>query len=419
MGKTFVQKILSKKLGKEVEPGKIYIFPTDWVFAQDGTGPLAIKVFQELQIKEVSNPSRVIFFLDHASPPPRSELANSHKLIREFCARIGCLIGEEGDGVCHQIMVERYSAPGQIIVGADSHTCTSGALSAFATGMGSTDIGVAIALGKVWMKVPFSFNIQLKGKLKERVTAKDIILHLIGKLGASGATYKALEFTGEGTRNLSMDDRLTISNMAVECGAKTGIFPSDEITREYLTSMGRENDFQEISYDTDAPYEKEVFINIEEVEPMVSLPHSVDNVSKVKEVKNLKIDQVFIGTCTGGRLSDFMKAAEILEGKKVKSRLLIAPGSRKVFLEGEKEGVWKILIEAGGILLPPGCGPCVGIHQGVLADGEVCLSSANRNFKGRMGNPKGAIYLASPITCAASALTGYLTDPREAGLEDY
>ncbi len=413
MGKTLVQKILSEKLGKEVEAGKIYIFPTDWVFAQDGTGPLAIKVFRELQIEKAFNPSRVVFFLDHASPPPRSELANSHKLIREFCGKIGCLIGEEGDGVCHQIMVEKYSAPGQIIVGADSHTCTSGALSAFATGMGSTDIGVAIALGKVWMKVPSSLNIHLEGRLKEKVTAKDVILYLIGALGASGATYKALEFTGEGVKSLSMDDRLTISNMAVECGAKTGLFPSDEITREYLISMGRENDFREISCAVDAPYEKKVDINLEEVEPMVSLPHSVDNVFKVKEVKNLKIDQVFIGTCTGGRLSDFTKAAWILKGKKVKSRLLIAPGSRKIFLEGEKERVWKTLIEAGGILLPPGCGPCVGIHQGVLADGEACLSSANRNFKGRMGNPEGAIYLASPITCAASALTGYLTDPRE------
>ena len=413
MGKTFAQKILSKKLGEAVEPGKIYVFPVDWVFAQDGTGPLAIKVFQELEINKVFNPSRVIFFLDHASPPPRSELANTHKLIREFALHTGCLLSEEGEGVCHQIMVEKYSSPGEVIVGADSHTCTSGALCSFATGMGSTDIGVAIAFGRVWMKIPFSFNIHIKGKLKEKVSAKDVILYLIGKLGASGATYKSLEFTGEGVKNLTMDDRFTISNMAVECGAKAGIFPSDETTREYLRKMGRENDFQEISYDINASYEKKITINLEEIEPMVSLPHTVDNISKVKEVKHLKVNQVFIGTCTGGRLSDFRKSAEILKGKKVKSRLILVPASRKVFLEGEKEGIWNILVEAGGILLPPGCGPCVGIHQGVLADGEVCVSSANRNFKGRMGNPSGFIYLASPATCAASALTGYLTDPRE------
>jgi len=413
MGKTLTEKILSQKIQEEVEIGRIYIFPVDWVFAQDGTGPLAIKVFEELGISLLSSPSRTLFFLDHASPPPRSELANSHVLIREFGKKFGAKIYEEGEGICHQLMVENHASPGEVIVGADSHTCTSGALTAFATGMGSTDIAVAMALGKVWMKVPPSIKVILKNSLNSRVMAKDLILHIIGALGANGATYRVLEFSGEGLKTLNMEDRFTIANMCVEAGAKTGLFPADEVTKEFLEKMGRGEKYIHLFPDENAIYEKEIIVDLSEIEPMVALPHSVDNVRRVKEVEGLKVDQVFIGTCTGGRLSDFKIACEILKGKKVKSRLIIGPASRRIFLEGIREGVWEILVEAGGVVIPPGCGPCVGIHQGVLADGEVCVSSANRNFRGRMGNPQGLIYLASPATCAATALTGYLTDPRE------
>ena len=413
MGKTLTEKILSQKIQEEVEIGRIYIFPVDWVFAQDGTGPLAIKVFEELGISLLSSPSRTLFFLDHASPPPRSELANSHVLIREFGKKFGAKIYEEGEGICHQLMVENHASPGEVIVGADSHTCTSGALTAFATGMGSTDIAVAMALGKVWMKVPPSIKVILKNSLNSRVMAKDLILHIIGALGAYGATYRVLEFSGESLKTLNMEDRFTIANMCVEAGAKTGLFPADEVTKEFLEKMGRGEKYIRLFPDENAIYEREIIVDLSEIEPMVALPHSVDNVRRVKEVEGLKVDQVFIGTCTGGRLSDFKIACEILKGKKVKSRLIIGPASRRIFLEGIREGVWEILVEAGGVVIPPGCGPCVGIHQGVLADGEVCVSSANRNFRGRMGNPQGLIYLASPATCAATALTGYLTDPRE------
>ncbi len=413
MGKTLTEKILSQKLGEEVEEGRIYIFPVDWVFAQDGTGPLAIDVFEDIGFTRIFNPSRTIFFLDHASPPPRSELANAHQKIREFARRLGAVLGEEGEGVCHQLMIERFVSPGELVVGADSHTCTAGALASFATGMGSTDIAVAMGRGKVWMKVPSTIRVNFEGFLPPRVMGKDVILEIIGKLTSRGATYKVLEFGGEGLGNLGMEDRFTIANMCVEAGAKTGIFPADEITRRFLEDRGRGDRFLTLFPDKDAEYEKELTLDLGEIEPLVSLPHQVDRVKKVKEVGRVKVDQVVIGTCTGGRLDDFRKAREILCGKKVKTRLLLVPASREVYLKGMKEGIWETLVEAGGIVLPPGCGPCVGIHQGVLGDGEVCVSSANRNFKGRMGNPKGYIYLASPFTCAATALTGFITDPRE------
>ncbi len=411
MGQTLAEKILSLKLGKEVKSGEIHIFPVDWVFVQDGTGPLALKVLENLGKAKLKKPEKTLIFLDHASPPPRSELANSHKFLREFAKKAGAILSEEGEGICHQIMVEKYASPGEIIVGADSHTCTSGALCSFATGMGSTDIAVSMALGKTWLKVPPSIKVEMEGEIPKGVMGKDIILEIIRILGAEGATYKALEFTSK--KELDMETRFTLCNMAVEAGAKTGIFGSDRVTQEYLLKTSRGEKFQELQGDEDAIYEKTIYLKLDTLQPLISLPHRVDNVVPVKEKENLRVDLVFIGTCTGGRLSDFKIAAEILKGKRVKVRLILAPASRKVYQEGIKQGLWEVLLEAGGIILPPGCGPCVGIHQGVLADGENCLSTANRNFKGRMGNPHAFIYLASPATCAASALTGYLTDPRE------
>jgi len=412
MDKSIIQKIISKHIGRNVSTGEIVICPCDWVIAQDGTGPLSIDEFLSLNPEKVVNPEKVIFFIDHASPSPKFELSNSQKKIRDFAQNFKVSVSDIGEGICHQLLVEKYISPGEILIGADSHTCTSAALGAFASGFGSTDIGMAMYTGKIWLKVPESFKVELTGKLKDYSTGKDIILTLIGQIGVEGATYKALEFSGD-IENLSMEDRLTISNMAVECGAKTGIFPSDEITKEYLIKQGRGEKFTEIKPDKDALYEKTIKIELDKIEPVVSLPHQVENVKRVKEVEGIKINQVFIGTCTNGRLKDLRLARNILKGKKAKTRLIIGPASKKIYKEAIKEGIISDLIESGAVIIPPGCGPCVGIHQGVLADGEKCLSTANRNFKGRMGNPNSEIILASPLTAAATAITGVITDPRK------
>ncbi len=414
MGKTIAEKILSEHAGKDVRPGELVVAKVDLAFAQDGTGPLAIRQWERLGVGKVFDPERVWFFFDHAAPPPRKELANDHAFMRAFGERTGAKISEVGEGVCHQIVAERLAKPGMLIVGADSHTCTAGALGAFATGVGSTDAAVAMALGKTWFRVPETFLIKLKGKFQPGVYAKDFILRFIGDIGADGATYKALEFAGE-LENLDMESRLTIANMAIEAGAKTGLFPTDEITKEWLRKHGREEDFKEIKSDPDAEYERVFEYNLGKLEPVVSAPHTVDNVHPAKELGNVKVNQVYIGTCTNGRLSDLKVAAEILKGKRVAPwvRLIVVPASRRVWLEAQLEGVLQTLFEAGALILAPGCGPCVGVHEGVLADGEVVLSTQNRNFKGRMGNPNAFIYLGSPATAAASALRGYITDPRE------
>jgi 3-isopropylmalate/(R)-2-methylmalate dehydratase large subunit len=328
---------------------------------------------------------------------------------------MGCLKYDVGSGVCHQIVAEALAKPGDVVVGSDSHTVTAGALGAFATGMGSSDVAIVFALGKTWLRVPESIKINITGKFGASVGAKDLVLYLIGSIGADGATYKALEFGGEGLTNLTMSDRFTVANMAVEAGAKVGLFPTDRITQEYLKAQGREKDFQPLEADKDAIYEKTIDIDLGAIEPMVAKPHQVDNVARARELKGTKIEQVFIGTCTNGRREDLAIAAGILKGKKrhPDTRLIVAPASPKVLLEAIGAGYIKTLLEAGAIILPPGCGACLGLHQGVLADGESCLSTANRNFKGRMGNPEAFIYLSSPATAAASAIAGEITDPGE------
>jgi 3-isopropylmalate/(R)-2-methylmalate dehydratase large subunit len=320
-----------------------------------------------------------------------------------------------GNGISHNVVSEYYASPGDVIVGADSHTCTNGAMAAFATGFGSTDVAVAIALGYTWMRVPESWKVFVKGQFPEGVYSKDFMLHFIGKIKADGANYRAIEFTGPAMESLSMAGRFTISNMAVECGAKVGLFYSDEVTKKFLDEMGRPNDYIPLSADPDAKYERFLEFDVSSLEPMIACPHFVDNVKPVREIESVKVDQVFIGTSTNGRLEDFQIAAKILKGKKVapNTRLILTPGSRKVLLDGISDGTFKILAESGGVITGPGCGACVGIHEGVLADGEVCLSTQNRNFKGRMGNPEAFIYLASPATAAATAITGRITDPRE------
>ncbi len=415
MGKTIAEKIIGKHAEKDVKPDEIVIAKVDVAMVQDGTGPLAVQELEKLNLVKVFDPKNSILFIDHAAPSPRKELSNAHKILRKFAKKTGAYLSEVGEGVCHQRLIEDWVKPGDLVVGADSHTCTSGALGAFATGMGSTDVALAFALGKVWLRVPRTYRFIINGKLKDGVFAKDLILYIIGKIGADGATYKAMEFEGELIEQMDMEERFTITNMAVEAGAKTGLIRTDNHTREYLKTQGREDDYQEIYPDPDAEYEKTFEIKARDIEPQVAFPHSVDNTKPVKEAEGIKVNQVFIGTCTNGRLSDLRIAAKILKNKRVANgvRLVVIPASRKVYLDALKEGLIETFVQAGGAVLAPGCGPCVGVHEGVLGDEEVVLSTQNRNFKGRMGNPKGFIYLASPATAAASAIKGKITDPRE------
>jgi 3-isopropylmalate/(R)-2-methylmalate dehydratase large subunit len=313
------------------------------------------------------------------------------------------------------VIAESFAGPGDIINGADSHTVSAGARGAFATGMGSTDVAIALALGKTWFRVPSSIRVSVGGRLQAGVSAKDLILQLIGSMGADGGTYASMEFCGDGVDAMSISERLTIANMVVEAGAKVGLFPADDTTREYLDSRGRDYRFRPLGAEAGAVYERVVEIDASQVEPMVAKPHAVDNGAPVAEVGGTKVHQVFIGTCTNGRLDDLEVAAAILKGRHChrETRLLVTPASREVLLEAIKAGYMQTLIEAGAVVLPPGCAGCVGVHQGILGDGEVCLSTANRNFKGRMGNPESSIFLGSPATAAASALRGEITDPRE------
>jgi 3-isopropylmalate/(R)-2-methylmalate dehydratase large subunit len=415
LGKTIAEKIISSHAGRDVKPNDITVVDVDVVMAQDGTGPLTVSQLKKMGFDKVRNPEKSIFFIDHASPSPRKELSNSHTVLREYAGNAGMVLSEVGEGVCHQILVESFVSPGDIVIGADSHTCTSGAIAAFATGMGSTDIAVGFALAKTWLMVPPTIKVNFNNNMAKGVYAKDLIIHLIGKITAEGATYKALEFSGSLSRKMTIEDRLTISNMAVEAGAKAGIFESDEITKEYLNSIGRSGLYREICADDDAVYEDTIDIDCSELEPMISKPHTVDNVSPVSMMKKVKVNQVLIGTCTNGRLSDLKVAADILKGRKVAGgvRLLVVPASRKIYLDALKSGIIQTLVESGAVVESPGCGPCVGVHQGALADNEVCLSTQNRNFKGRMGNPDSFIYLSSPATAAYSAVKGYIADVRE------
>lgn len=409
MGLTLAQKILSNHSDHEVQFNELVVANVDVCATQDGTGPLAIKEFKKLG-KKLFNPQRTILFIDHAAPSPRKELSNAHNIIRDFAKEYGAVLSDIGCGVCHQRLIEEYVNPGEILVGADSHTCTSGALGAFATGMGSTDIAVSMAFGKTWFKVPSSFKIEVNGEFAPNVTSKDLMLYLIGLIGADGATYKALEFCGETIKNMSMSQRFTLANMAVEAGAKVGLFETDEKTREFLAERGRADKYKEIKIDEDAVYEKVIKIDASLIVPMVACPHTVDNVKSANELNNIKVDQVFVGTCTNGRMEDMRVVANVLKGKKVAPnvRMIIAPASKDIYVQCAKEGLLEIFLEAGASLIPAGCGPCVGVHGGILGDGEVCLATQNRNFQGRMGNTEGFIYLSSPYTAAKSAIAGYI-----------
>jgi len=419
MKQTLAQKIISQHCKRAVEPGELVIVPIDLALAQDGTGPLAIQQIKELGLKDLFDPGRVIFFIDHSAPSPRKELSDAHRLLRAFARESGALLYDVGAGVCHQMMVEDFVRPGDILIGADSHTCTSGALCAFSTGMGSTDVAVGMALGKTWLRVPETLRIDADGTLPPWVFAKDLILYIIGKIGADGANYQVLEFGGGCIEKMPMSERFVLTNMAVEAGAKTGLIASDEECFNYLKSRGRSGDYKEIYPDPDARYIRRIHINAEDLSPMIACPHRVDNVCPVENVEGKRIDQVYIGTCTNGRLDDLRIVRMILKGKQIAkgTRLIVVPASKDIFLKAIDEGIIRDLIESGAVVLAPGCGPCVGIHEGILGESEVCLSTQNRNFLGRMGNPKGFIYLASPATAAYSAIKCFIADPREVVIE--
>jgi 3-isopropylmalate/(R)-2-methylmalate dehydratase large subunit len=387
----------------------------DLAYTQDGTGPLAVRKLQEMGIERVYNPDRTIFFFDHASPSPRAELSNDHAFMREYAQKCGARVSDVGMGISHQVSAEAYVRPGHVVIGADSHTCTGGALGAFATGVGSTDAAAAIGLGKIWLRVPETIRVIVEGKLPTGIYGKDIILTLIGKIGAAGATYKALEFGGDAIENLQMAGRLTIANMAVEAGAKVGLFPSDEITRKWLECMGRAGDFRTLTPDPDAAYEKTVKILASDLKPMIACPHQVDNTRPIDQIGEIKVNQVFLGTSCNGRLEDLHIAAKILKGRTIRpnTRMIVTPASRLVYREALKDGTLETFVESGALVTPPGCGGCVGLHEGVLGDGEVCLATQPRNFQGRMGSPKSFIYLGSPAVAAATAIEGRIADPRK------
>jgi len=413
MAKTLAEKILSEKTGRDLSAGDTAVTAVDVVLAHEGTGPLAVDQFEALGKTQLATTG--LLFSDHAAPAPRKELADVQRRLRAFAEEAGGEFHSPGAGICHQLVAEEWAAPGMVVIGADSHTCSAGALGAFATGMGSTDVGVALAFGETWLRVPETIRVEFTGRLPNGVYAKDLILETIGRLGADGAIYKALEFGGAVVRGLALEGRLTLANMAVEAGAKTGLCAADPVTRAYLEGQGRGAEYAPLAPDRGARYEQVLEIDVSSLSPRVALPHFVDNVYPIEQVDQVAIDQVFLGTCTNGRLSDLQTAADILRGREIAPglRLLIGPASRTVYKQALEEGLIDIFLDAGGVMLPPGCGPCVGVHQGVLADGERCLSTMNRNFQGRMGNPEAEIFLASPATAAATALSGRISDPRE------
>lgn len=415
MGQTIAEKILSSHSRKKVKAGDLVIADVDFAFAQDGTAPLVIKTIRNMGAKRIAHPRRTAFVIDHSAPSPNVGVSTLHRLMRDFAKEYKITLYDIGCGVCHQVIPEGGNVTcGDLVVGADSHTCTYGALNVFATGLGSTDIAASMISGKLWFKVPESIKIIIKGKIPKGVYAKDVILYITGELTADGATYKSVEFTGEAIRRLSMEGRFTIANMAVEMGAKVGMMVADEKTLKWLKEHPSGKRPKPVKADRDAHYSETFEFDISNLEPQVAKPHRVDNVSPVSKIRGVRIDVAFLGTCTNGRLEDLKIAAKILRSKKIHKnvRFIIAPASKEIYLEALREGIIETFIKAGAAVVAPGCGPCVGTHEGVPADGENVISTANRNFKGRMGNPKAFIYLASPATVAASALEGKIADPR-------
>lgn len=422
MGMTMTQKILADHAGvKEVHAGELIEANVDIVMANDITGPMALPIFKKMANK-VFDKDKVVLVPDHFTPNKDIKSAENSKAIREFSREQGLTHHmEQGKcGVEHAILPESgIVVAGDAVIGADSHTCTYGAIGAFSTGVGTTDIATGMATGQLWFKVPSAIKFNLHGKLPKYVSGKDVILHIIGRIGVDGALYKSMEFTGEGVKELSMADRFTICNMAIEAGAKNGIFPVDEAAIEYLDKHAK-RDYKIYEADSDAEYEEVVDVDLSAIRPTVAFPHLPGNAKTVDEIEamdKIYIDQVVIGSCTNGRMEDLRKAAAILKGKKVADnvRVMVVPATQKIYLQCILEGILETFVEAGCAVNTPSCGPCMGGHMGVLAKGEKCVSTTNRNFVGRMGDVESLIYLASPETAAASAIAGYIANPEKFG----
>jgi homoaconitate hydratase family protein len=415
LGKTFSEKILGLKAQKDVQAGEVVTVSPDYILSHDNSAAI-IKEFRKLGVKDVMSPQKLVIILDHIVPAASEKYALNHKTIREFVS--GQKIQNFFDipsGICHQVFSENgFALPGELILGADSHTTSYGAFGAFAAGIGRSEVATLWATDEIWLRVPETIKIEIKGELPSGVYAKDVILKIIGEEGADRANYKAVEFTGEAVKKFSLASRLVLANMAAEMGAKNGYFEPDEETLLWLKGRAKDK-FKVISSDPDARYEAVLDYNLSSLEPQVACPHTVDNVKPVSKAEGREFHQAVIGTCTNGRFEDLEIAARILKGKKVhpKVRVLIIPASRQEYLLALKKGILEILVEASCVILNPGCGPCLGAHQGILAPGEVALSTANRNFRGRMGSREAQIYLASPATVAASSLEGKITDPRK------
>ncbi|MGP4079990.1 3-isopropylmalate dehydratase large subunit [Pseudalkalibacillus sp. R45] len=406
IGQTVIEKIITNHSDHQVKEGEIALVKIDGCMASDTTAPLAIQSFENMGGQNVWDPSKVSLVIDHASPAPNQRIADLHSMMRDFASKQNIRLYDVGEGICHQLMIENnHVKPGDIFFGADSHTCTYGALGAFSTGVGSTDLAGIWLTGKTWVKVPTTIQIRLNGTLKTGVTTKDLILYLVGKLGIEGATYQAIEYTGEALHDLTLASRMTLANMSIEMGAKAGLVDT--------TGLKLDHNFTPIYADPDAVYSRVIEIDVSNLETQISIPHSPDDTKSISEVEGTPIHQAFIGSCTNGRLEDLHAAAEVLKGKKIPPdvRLIIAPASKKVFEDALDDGTVKILTKAGATFISSGCGPCVGTHQGIPGKGDNVISSSNRNFQGRMGNPSANIYLGSPAVVAASALNGKITNP--------
>ncbi|NLM03093.1 putative 3-isopropylmalate dehydratase large subunit [Methanothermobacter wolfeii] len=415
MSMTVSEKILANASGeKEVEAGEIVMADIDVAMTHDLTGPLSVESFERIGADRVWDPERIVVIFDHQVPADSIEAARNHMIMRDFVRKQG--IGNFYDvreGVCHQVLPEKgHVVPGEVVVGTDSHTCTHGALGAFATGIGSTDMAMVFATGKLWFRVPETLRFEITGSLPEHVYAKDVVLNIIGRVGADGATYMACEFAGETVAEMSVSDRMVLSNMAIEMGGKTGIVEPDEKTIRYVEKRSGKP-YRVFKTDKDAASLRVMDIDVSELEPQVSCPHNVDNVKPVSEVEGTEIDQVFLGSCTNGRLSDLRDAAGILKNRKVSDdvRMLVIPASREVYRRALEEGLMEIFVDAGALVCNPCCGPCLGGHVGLVGPSEVSLSTSNRNFRGRQGSPEAEVYLSSAAVAAASAVEGKITHP--------
>lgn len=416
MSMTMAEKILAKASSKkDVKAGEIVMANIDVAMTHDLTGPLSVESFNKIGMEKVWDPEKIVVIFDHQVPADSLEAAQNHIIMREFVDKQGINnFYDVREGVCHQVLPEKgHIVPGEVVVGTDSHTCTHGALGAFATGIGSTDMAMVFATGKLWFKVPETIKFIIEGSLSDYVYAKDVVLDVIGKIGADGATYKACEFAGETTREMSVSERMVLCNMAIEMGGKTGLVEPDDKTVNYLKNRSHKK-YEILKTDDDAQSLETMQIDVNNLEPQIACPHHVDNVKPVSEVEGTHIDQVFLGSCTNGRLEDLRTAAKIIKGQKIsdKVRMLVIPASREVYTQAMEEGLLRTFVDSGALVCNPCCGPCLGGHVGLIGPGEVSLSTSNRNFRGRQGSPDAEVYLSSAAVAAASAIKGNITDPR-------